>query len=122
MLTQDPEAAVSFYEDLIDYQHEALPSSRDGINYYVLKRGNKSRGGIVKAPWETMPAHWLPYILVDDPLPYVEKAKALGGRIVLEPDKSVRNGSVAVVVDPTGGAVAIQKWPFEEENETGGSE
>lgn len=122
LLTQDAEASVSFYEDLIGYQHESLPSSRDGIDYYVLKIEDKSRGGIVKAPWETMPSNWLPYVLVDDPAPLVAQVTGLGGRVLLAPDKNVRNGSVAVIVDPTGGAIAIQKWPFEEDNEMEGAE
>ena len=42
-----------------------------------------------------------------------EKAKALGGRVVLAPRADIRNGSLAIVVDPTGAALALQKFPFE---------
>jgi hypothetical protein len=40
------------------------------------------------------------------------KVAALGGRVILPPRPEIRNGTVAIVADPTGGAVALQKWPL----------
>jgi hypothetical protein len=31
---------------------------------------------------------------------------------VLEPRSDVRKGTLAIVADPTGGAIALQKWPL----------
>jgi len=36
----------------------------------------------------------------------------LGGRVILAPASEVRNGSLAVVADPTGAVVALQKYPY----------
>ena len=43
-----------------------------------------------------------------------KKAEALGGRILLAPKPEVRNGTLAIVTDPSGAALALQKWPIEE--------
>ena len=41
------------------------------------------------------------------------RAKELGGTIVLEPKPTIRNGSLAIVLDPAGAPIALQKFPFE---------
>ena len=55
---------------------------------------------------------WLPSVLVSDPAALAAKAKMLGGSVVLEPRPDIRKGSVAVVADPSGAIVALQKFPF----------
>jgi predicted enzyme related to lactoylglutathione lyase len=40
------------------------------------------------------------------------RVTALGGRVILPAIPEIRNGTVAIVADPTGGAVALQKWPL----------
>jgi predicted enzyme related to lactoylglutathione lyase len=49
---------------------------------------------------------------VDDPAAVSARVTALGGRVILPPSPGIRNGTVAIVADPTGGAVALQKWPL----------
>jgi predicted enzyme related to lactoylglutathione lyase len=49
---------------------------------------------------------------VSDPAAVAARAEQLGGRIVVRESPEIRKGSVAVIVDPTGAAVALQKWPF----------
>jgi hypothetical protein len=36
----------------------------------------------------------------------------LGGRVLLEPSAQHRKGSLAIVADPSGAVVALQKFPF----------
>lgn len=112
LITENPVEAVSFYEALVDYRHEAR-EVRKGITYYVLKNETVPRAGVLKAPWEGIPPVWLPYIRVEDVSPLAARVESLGGRLILAPDSTIRNGSVAIIADPTGAAVAIQKWPFE---------
>jgi hypothetical protein len=57
--------------------------------------------------------NWLPYVLVDDPGTLADRVEGLGGRVLLPTDPSRRNGSVAIIADPTGAALTIQKWPPE---------
>jgi predicted enzyme related to lactoylglutathione lyase len=44
----------------------------------------------------------------------VEKA---GGRVVIEPSPEIRNGKVAVFLDPLGAAVAAAEWGDENDGE-----
>jgi len=39
--------------------------------------------------------------------------KDLGGEIILPPSDEIRKGSVALIADPSGAVLAIQKWPFQ---------
>ncbi len=41
-----------------------------------------------------------------------QKAKDAGAKILLEPSGSVRNGTVAIILDPTNAPLALQKWPI----------
>jgi predicted enzyme related to lactoylglutathione lyase len=37
---------------------------------------------------------------------------SLGGKVVLAPRPDIRNGTLAVVADPSGAVLALQKWPL----------
>ncbi len=59
-----------------------------------------------------VPPNWLPYVLVSDPAALAARVEGLGGRVLLSPKSELRNGSLAIVADPTGAVVALQKFPF----------
>jgi hypothetical protein len=40
----------------------------------------------------------------------VEKARQLGGSVLLEPSPDLFQGKVAVVADPTGAAIGLLEW------------
>jgi predicted enzyme related to lactoylglutathione lyase len=109
-LAHDPTAATAFYAGTFGYRHEV--SARAGTNEYVVLSQGRPRGGILKAPNPEMRPVWLPYILVADPAALAARAKSLGGTVLLEPRPDIRNGSLAVVADPSGAIVALQKYPF----------
>jgi predicted enzyme related to lactoylglutathione lyase len=69
-------------------------------------------GGIVPIGEREIRPHWLPYIRVSDPAAMATRTEQLGGRILLPVRADIRNGSVAVVADAGGAAIALQKWPF----------
>jgi len=112
LITTDAKNALSFYEDLMNYHIESMELS-EGREYLVLKYKNKYRAGVVQTSRTDVNHIWLPYIRVDDPIPVVKRARELGGKIILAPDKDIRKGSVAVIADPTGGVIAVQKWPID---------
>jgi uncharacterized protein len=56
--------------------------------------------------------NWLPYVRVDDPAAMGARAVALGGRILVAASPERRNGSLVVIADPSGAALALQKFPF----------
>ena len=59
---------------------------------------------------EDVRAHWLPYVRVADPKPLADRVDDLGGFVLLPPLDEIRQGTVAIVIDPSGAAVALQQW------------
>ncbi len=114
-MAKDVPSAMAFYRDVLGYDAKPLGSGVAGVDfpYYALGRGGKNRAGLYAVPWKELNSNWLPYVRVADAAAAAEKAKALGGRVVLAPRPDLRNGSLAIVVDPTGAALALQKVPFE---------
>jgi hypothetical protein len=111
--TKDTAASLSFYKALAGYAEQTVPGPSDPARpYTVLTRDGTPRAGLVPHPIPDRPTNWLSYVRVDDVAAVVANAKSLGAQIALEPRPDLRNGSVALVVDPTGAAVVIQKWPI----------
>jgi predicted enzyme related to lactoylglutathione lyase len=110
LFTSDLDAAASFYEKLVGYKAESFDS---GVNvpYYVFRKRERPEAGMLRIPWENVRPNWLPYVKVADPAAVAKKAKALGGTVIVSPSADIRNGSVGLIADPTGGVVAVQKWP-----------
>lgn len=116
-MAKDAPAAMAFYRDVLGYDAKPLDAGVAGVDfaYYALGRGGKNRAGLYATPWKELNSNWLPYVLVADAAAAAGKAKALGGRVVLAPRADIRDGSLAIVVDPTGAALALQKYPFEKD-------
>lgn len=83
----------------------------DDRKYYILIHNGVKCAGIIKNPLENARSSWVQYIKVTDVKQTVQKAKEAGAKILLEPTESVRKGTVAILLDPTGAPVAIQEWP-----------
>jgi len=117
--THDVEASVSFYSSLLGYEYEIvdLPVIPD---YGVLTKDGEPRAGVRKLPWEQVMPNWLPYVRVDDPAAVAARVEGLGGRVLIAPSDTVRAGSVALIADPSGAAVALQKWPLDDAERDGG--
>lgn len=111
-LAKDASQAVGFYEGLIDY--EVTEDERTTTpGYFILRRDGRSRAGLFQLPTgEKVDPNWLPYVLVDDPAALAARVEGLGGKVILAPRKEIRGGTLAIVTDPTGGALALQKWPL----------
>jgi len=109
---RDATQALAFYKDLDGWEDK--PSERSGaVEYHVLQRGGPQAGLFqLPAEFSSVKPNWLPYLRVDDPAAVAKRAASLGGRVILEPRSEIRGGSVAIITDPTGAAVALQKWPI----------
>ena len=79
----------------------------------MLNLDGKPRAGLLAYQFEHVEPNWLPYIKVENPSELVARVEALGGRVLIPPMADIRGGSVAVIADPSGAAVTIQKWPPE---------
>ena len=108
--THDVDASSRFYGDLVGFElkDEVI---LDDIDYLVFKRNDVPRAGVIPNPFEEVRTHWLPYVRVEDPAALAKRAQELGGKLILAPSDDARKGSVAVVIDPSGAAVALQEWP-----------
>ena len=112
LFASDVDAAADFYSRLVDYTVEEFDTGLK-IPYYVFKKNETNRGGMLELPWEGVKPNWLPYVLVDDPGKIADKVKSLGGQVLIAPNEDIRQGSVALIQDPAGAVFAIQKWPIE---------
>jgi len=111
-LASDAGEAIAFYRRLAGYTDE-VTAQQAGITYYVLRTG-RPRAGLFAIPASvtTVKPNWLPYIMVADPAGMAARAEQLGGQVLLRPNPEARAGTLAIVADPTGAAVALQKWPI----------
>ncbi len=110
-VAQNPDSAFAFYKALVGYDPEARETTGK-TTYYLLKQDGKPRAGLFRNPWQNVRANWLPYVKVTDPAPLMEKVNEFGGTVILAPREEVRKGSFAIVSDPAGAAIALQKYPF----------
>ncbi len=116
--THDVEAAASFYQTLVGYEHDAIAGS-DGDSYHVMKRDERPRAGILKLPWPEVTPNWLPYVVVDDLAEAIRRTSELGGRVLVAP-RDENDRQMAIIADPSGAALNIQEWPPERLDEVEG--
>jgi len=110
-VARDPDAALSFLGDSLGFAHE-VGETRDAFTYYLLKT-DRPHVGLFRSPWPRDVSAWLPYVRVADPAATAARVVELGGTVVLPPGPRVRNGSLAIVLDPEGAPIALQKYPFD---------
>jgi uncharacterized protein len=109
-LAQDAPPALEFYSRVIGFTSE-VHDTRQNFTYHLLKT-DRPRAGLFQSPWKRDSSAWLPYVRVADPAAMLERVKQLGGSVFLPPDPNIRNGSLAIVLDPMGAPLALQRFPF----------
>ncbi len=109
--SNDPAGSSEFYNGLAEYSSEK--TEVEGKYYWVFRNHDRIVSSMLKNPLDNSPALWVPYIRVDEPGEWLEKAKANGAILLLEPTPLIRKGNVAVLMDPGGAIFCIQKWPSE---------
>jgi hypothetical protein len=109
LIANDPKRAVTFYERVFGYRMELLRKNPSDP-YRVLWRSGGPRAGIIDNPFDTKRSAWIPYLRVEDPAALAKRVTELGGYVVIEPRADVRDGTLALVLDPSGAPVALQKW------------
>jgi len=110
-VADDAPGALAFYKDALGYSADRVDAVT-AVEYFALKSGGISRAGLYPTPWKEVKSNWLPYVRVTDAAAAAKKVEALGGRVLLAPKPEIRNGSLAIVADPSGAAVALQQWPI----------
>lgn len=103
----DAKAAVAFYEKAFGYTHDEMKMPNG--TYYLLKSGDKVRGGVMTAPPTGAPPHWTQYITVDDVDAALARAKRGGGKQVGEVMEVEGVGRFGFVQDTVGAVIGIIK-------------
>jgi len=111
-LATEVQEALAFYESFPGYAADT--ESVGGVTHRVFRRGPNglAEGGLVPVGEAPVRPSWLPYVRVEDPEALARRVPSLGGEVLLAPSADVRNGTFAIVADPSGAAIALQKWPM----------
>lgn len=107
LLADDPEAAARFYAGVVGFEVETL--ERRGGRYIMLLGDGVQRAGILQQPDTEWDPLWLTYLGVEDAAAAATKAQSLGGKVLLAPSAQIREGTIAVVEDPSGAVLVLQK-------------
>lgn len=107
--TPDPVPAVAFYEAVVGYTHRSLDMGPEAGAYHILAGGGVDRAGVTHHIPKGVPAHWLPYVAVDDADRTLARARGLGATIQMGPHDIPGVGRFGVFADPTGALLAVMK-------------
>ena len=108
IMTKDPEKAQTFYSQLFGWKMD----DNNPLKYTLVDTQAKSgiQGGIWKIPPEAENRITI-YVQVEDLPTYINKAKALGARVLVPPQSlPLPNGdAIALIQDPTGLVIGLVK-------------
>lgn len=110
LTTPDQAAAKAFYADLFGWGIHDHPMGEGAVYTMLQIEGQDVAALYQMGPNEQaqgIPPHWLPYVAVEDVEASMEKARRLGGTVVVGPVDVLDAGRLAVVVDPTGATIAL---------------
>jgi predicted enzyme related to lactoylglutathione lyase len=103
--TQEDKKALAFYEKVFAFSHDAMSMPQG--TYYLLKQGDKMRGGLCQAMDASSPPMWVQYVKVTDCDASAAKATQLGARVVVPPSDIPTVGRFAMLIDPLGATIAV---------------
>ena len=106
--TPDAAAAKRFYIAMFGWTTEERPMGPDA-SYTMLTLEGRSVAALYQQETAAVGVQpqWLSYISVESVNQSAERAKALGGAVLMEPFDVLDVGRVAMVQDPTGAVVAL---------------
>lgn len=111
LMTTDPEAAGSFYSDVIGWRVGGFGGatiSGEGDYRIFTAPDGEGAGGMMKAPGDALPG-WFGYIGVDDVDAATEAVKAAGGSVHVPPTDLPGVGRMALLADPQGAPFYVMR-------------
>lgn len=99
--------ACAFYDGLCGWRSQRIDCPNG--SYQALEIGNGLDGGVVEC--ETRRPLWLPYVEVAEIADITDRARQLGGSVLLEPREGPA-GWRSVVAAPSGGEIGF--WQAKE--------
>jgi len=110
LTSKDPAASVAFYKALGGFSTDAMEMGPMGT-YHLLKTGDTMIAGIMKPPMPEAPHAWTPYVQVANTDATTEKAKRLGGQIIVPPTDIPNVGRFAIFADTQGADLGALQNP-----------
>lgn len=108
LATSDDGGAKAFYTKLFGWSVNENDMGEMGKYYIFQKDGADAAAMYKKGPeMAQVPPHWATYIAVADADASAEKAKSLGGNVMMGPFDVMEYGRMAFISDPQGAAFAI---------------
>lgn len=106
IISKTPDQATEFYTKLFGW----MMNNDNALGYRFIDTQSTqgAQGGIWPCPPDGKPLVVL-YIAVDDVAAYVEKARQLGGSVIISPQKLPAGDEMAIIHDPEGLAVGLFK-------------
>ncbi|NJL01373.1 MAG: VOC family protein [Spirulinaceae cyanobacterium SM2_1_0] len=107
LLTTDPEAAQQFYGELFGWTLK--PSDIADMPYTTIEVDGQGIGGIASLPPNApnMPPAWGAYVTVTDVDETLQKAQALGGKVLMPAMDIPSMGRFALIQDLQGAALGV---------------
>jgi uncharacterized protein len=106
LITTDKEVAKAFYQEVLGWE----PRDVRGMSYTVFTVGNAPVGGLLSVP-EDAKLGWIGHVGVDDLDAALDRARQLGGAVVVQPMEVLELGRFAVVADPQMATIALFQGP-----------
>lgn len=105
LVAKDLDGQTRFYEDLLGWTHEDIPTDIGPIYRMFYLDGLRTAGASQIGPdmeAAGVPSMWNTYFAVDDVDSYVSKGQGLGGRVAMPAMDVMGEGRMAALMDPTG--------------------
>jgi len=108
LATTDDGGAKRFYTSLFNWSFEDSPAGPDMV-YTMLKKQGKDVGALYKLgpDQKGVPPHWNTYVSAASADETAGKAKALGGKVLMEPFDVMDFGRMAIIEDHQGAKICI---------------
>lgn len=108
LVTTDAAGARAFYTALFGWEVDDVPMEPGGT-YHVFRKGEHVAGAMhqMGGQQQGMPPHWGSYVTVDDVDASANRARELGGTVLMGPFGITDAGRMAVVQDPTGAVFSL---------------
>ena len=110
LVAADDNASSGFYQNLAGYKIKTI--DRRGGQVHILEAAGVKRAGIIQNPIPDLPPAWLVSFAVADPLEAASLVESAGGKLLIAPSDEFRESTVALISDPSGALLLIQKWPL----------
>jgi predicted enzyme related to lactoylglutathione lyase len=108
LISNNPEAARDFYTKVIGFETREI--ERSSGTYTILLADGRERAGLFANPAPSWTPTWLTYFGVRDPAAAARRAEEFGGTILVDAAPDVREGTMAVVADPSGAVLVLQQY------------